>query len=274
MQRTTMSGLIVGLVLFCFGPVMLASEADELREKAKAVRNEAQVLAEQGKKDEAQRLEQEVGALLQAANEREQKGKPAGQKPGHGGAGDALRGLGQQLGDLLSKERKMRESKASEPELAEVRKQIVLTEQELKKVQAIRHDKGEHHPEKHVKGEHHPEKHAKGEHHPEKHVKGEHHPENCPPAEQLDAANRRIHHVRVAAENLKLADMPDMSHQLSERAEAMEREVREAQERIKAQAKDANRQRTDQSPEVRELREEIERLRAELKGLRQPNEKR
>ena len=67
MQRTTLSGMILGLLLFCFGGVLLASESDELRERAKAMRKKASVIAEQGNKEQAERLEKEAVELLEAA---------------------------------------------------------------------------------------------------------------------------------------------------------------------------------------------------------------
>jgi len=59
MPRTTLSGMILGLLVFCCGGVLLASEADELRERAKALRKKASISAEQGKPDQAERLERE-----------------------------------------------------------------------------------------------------------------------------------------------------------------------------------------------------------------------
>ena len=40
-------------------------------------------------------------------------------------------------------------------------------------------------------------------------------------AERLELAARRIKHVRIAAENLMAAQMPDMAHELLQRAEGM-----------------------------------------------------
>jgi hypothetical protein len=245
MRRTTLSGLFVGFVMLGAAGVLFASEADEFRQRAQALRKEAAAMGEQGKKDEAHRLKQEIKKLLHAAEERERQHKQQDQKHGHDAADEALRGLGQQLGDLLAKERKMRETKASEGDLAEVRNQIAKTEQELKKVQSIRAEHGKQHPEHQAF------------------------------AEKLEAASRRVHHMRVAAENLKLADMPELSSQLSEKADATEREIHQAQQRMQAESRDAHPPRGDHAQEVvRELREEIERLRAEVKGLRQAIEKR
>lgn len=239
MRSTALSGVLVGFVMLGVAGVLFASEADEFRERAQMLRKEVAAMAEQGKKDEAHRLKQEIKKLLHAAEERERQHRQPDQKHAHKAADEALRGLGQQLGDLLAKERQMRETKASEGDLAEVRNQIAKTEQELKKVQAIREEQGEHRPEHHAH------------------------------AEKLEAASRRVHHMRVAAENLKLADMPELSSQLSEKANATEREIHQARQRMQAESHDAHPHGDHATEVVRELREQIERLRAEVKQLRE-----
>ena len=80
MQRTTLSGMILGLLLLCCGGILFASEADELRKRAKAMRKEASVLAERGNKGQAERLEKEAVALLEAAERMELKTKGRGEK--------------------------------------------------------------------------------------------------------------------------------------------------------------------------------------------------
>ena len=44
---------------------------------------------------------------------------------------------------------------------------------------------------------------------------------------RLEAAARRIHHIRLAAQNLKMAEVHDLAHQLMQKAEAMEREMQD-----------------------------------------------
>ncbi len=134
----------------------------------------------------------------------------------------------------------MREVKAPKHELAEVREQISGTERQLKQIHA-------HHAEQ-----------------------GELLLEFRAQAEKLGIAGRRIHHLRVAAENLKLAEAHDLAHQLMEKAEAMEREVHEAKRRLAAEMHAAHERYGEQGPDVVwELKEEIERLRAEVNELRQ-----
>ena len=86
MQRTTLSGMIVSLLLFCCGGVLLGSDADELRERAKALQKKASISAEQGKPDQAERLERESADLLEAAERLDLKAKGSGEPDaGHGG---------------------------------------------------------------------------------------------------------------------------------------------------------------------------------------------
>jgi hypothetical protein len=228
--------MMLGLLLLC-GGVLVASEADELRERAKAMRKEASILAERGNKEQAERLEREAGELLEAAErvELKVKGREDGDRPD---IDKEVQRLKERLHDLLAKEKKLREANASERELAAVREQIAGTERELHAIHA--HHAGQ----------------------------GQLPPEFRAQVEKLEAATRRIHHLRVAAENLKLAEAHDLAHQLMEKAEAMEREIEEGKKRLAAEMRAVHG--GQHGPEVvRELKEEIERLRAEVRELRQ-----
>ena len=239
MQRTTLSGMILGLLVFCCGGVLFASEANELRERAKAIRKKASISAEQGKSDQAERLERESAELLEAAVRMELKNKGSGEP----GIDKEVRHLKDRLQDLLAKEKKLREANAPENELAEVRGQIAATERELQAIHAHHAGKGKIPPEFHAQ------------------------------VEKFEAASRRIHHLRVAAENLKMAEAHDLAHQLMEKAEAMEREVQEGKRRLAAEIQKVHGR--EHGPDVvRELKEEVERLRAEVKELRQKVENR
>jgi hypothetical protein len=218
----------------------VASEADELRDRAKAMQKESSVLADRGNMDEAKQLKQEAVKLLEAAEQLELKDKGFGQP---GIEKKRARHPKQRLEDLLAQERKLKETNASESDLAEVREQIARTERELDLLRAGRTEKPDLPPE------------------------------FRPQIEQLEAATRRIHHLRVAAENLKLAEAHDLARELVERAEAMERDVQGAKMQLAAQMH--KRQGGDQVPDViRELRAEVERLRAEVNELRQQVEER
>jgi hypothetical protein len=200
MQRITLSGMILGLLLSCSSGVVRASQVDELREKAKAMRKEASALAEQGDKEQAEKLEKESMKLLEAAERMERKDRERGEKRDRPDIDKEVRTLKDRL-------------KAELP------------------------------------------------------------PEYRPQAERLEAVARRIHHIRVAAENLKLAEAHDLAHQLMEKAEVMERELQEGKQRLAAEMQ--KRQGVHDAPEiVRDLRAENERLRSEINELRQKVEKR
>jgi len=248
MQRT-LSGMIIGLLLFYCGGVLFASEADELRERAKALRKKASISAEQGHKKQAKRLERESGELLEAAERMDLKASGRGEKGDRSGTDKEVHHLKDRLQDLRAKEQKMREANASEQELAEVREQINGTERELKQIHA--HHAGH----------------------------GEVPSEFRAQAEKLEIAGRRIHHLRVAAENLKMAEMHDLAHKLMEQAEGMERDVQAAKERLAEEMHKGHERHEDHGPDVgpdvvRELKAEIERLRTEVKELSQKVEKR
>lgn len=239
MQRTYLSATFFGLLLFACVGVLAASEADELREQAKAMRKEASVMAERGNKEQAERLEMESAKLLEAAERMDLKAKGSGEP----GIDNEVRHLKERLQELLAQEKKMREANALEKELAAVREQIAGTERELHMIHAHHAGKGKVPPHIRVQAEH------------------------------LEAATRRIHHLRVAAENLKLANAHDLARQLIEQAGTMEREVEEAKKRLAAEVQKAHG--GEHGPDVvRELKEEIEWLRAEVKELRQKVEQR
>jgi DNA repair exonuclease SbcCD ATPase subunit len=232
--------MILGLLLFCCGSVLWASEADEFRERAKALRKKASISAEQGNKEQAERLERESAELLEAAERMELKAKGRGEKAVRPGIDKEVHHLKERLQDLRAKEQKMREANAPEQEVAEVREQIAGTERELQQIHA--HHAGH----------------------------GDLPPEFRAQAEKIEVAGRRIHHLRVAAENLKMAEMHDLAHKLMEQAEAMERDVQEAKQRLAAEMHKGHERPGEHGPDVvRELKDEIHRLRAEVRELRQ-----
>lgn len=242
MQCTNLAVTCFVFLLFCRVVALDASEANELRERAKSMRKEAAALAERGNTEQAERLERESLNLLEAAERMELKVKAReeGDRPS---IDNEVQRLKEWLHKLLAAERKLREANASGKELAEVREQIAGTEQELQTIQA--HHVGQ------VK------------------LPIEFHAQ----AEKLEAASRRIHHLRVAAENLKMAEAHDLAKQLMEKAEAMEREVQAGKQQLAAEIQKVHGR--EQGPDVvRELKEEIQRLRAEVKELRQKVEQR
>ena len=145
--------------------------------------------------------------------------------------------LKERLQDLVATERRLKEANAPKQELVEVLKQIIGIERELNQLHAHRARRRERRPEFR-----------------------EH-------AEKLEVATRRIHHIRVAAENLEAAKLHDLAGELREKAKSMERDVREAKKHLAAEMKKT--QAAGLGRVVNELREQVERLRDEVKELRQ-----
>ena len=154
--------------------------------------------------------------------------------------------LRERLLDLAAKERELNEANAPQQELVEVREQIIGIGRELKQLHAHRARRQEHRTDLH-----------------------EH-------AEKFEVATRRIHHIRVAAENLKAAELHRLAGELMEKAESMEREVQKARKHLAAEMKKtrAHREAEGLGRLVKELRKEVERLRDEVKELRQQVERR
>jgi hypothetical protein len=214
-------------------PSLIASEADELREKAQAMKREAAELKERGRVEAAEDLARKAGELAEAAERLEGK-RP---KP----AGEAIENLQRHLDDLLDKERRMREAKAPQRDLAEIRERIAKTERELAGLRA---------PHK-------------------KQVEGEKWPGPRPEiAAKLEEAGRRIKHLRMAAENLHAAGAADLAKQVMEKADAIEREARETKMRMMEQAERHGGPKTGGIPaEIDELRRDLGRLREEVNDL-------
>lgn len=242
MRITHAFALTICLLALC-GSHLSASEADELRERAKSMRAEAAALAEGGNPEKAERLLQEANRLLETAERSQAKAEPREEVRERHTHEQEVQHLKERLRDLHAREKELRAAEAPEQELAEVREQIAGTEQELRKFLA-RHERS-------------------------MSVRQEWGPH----AERLAAAQRRVHHLRVAAENLKLAEAHDLAHEIMRRAETMELEIQEAKKRLMADMRQG--QEEPHGPgNVRDLRAEIERLRAEVKELRQQAEKR
>lgn len=240
MRRAFLPGVVLGLLLLSGGAELSAAETDELRERAELLRKKAAVMADRGQGDAAERLERESVELLEAAERLESKGKDRKEKGERRGIGKRAGQLKEKLHALREKGRKMKEDGASEEDMAELGRHISNTERELHEIDA-----------------------AHGE--PDA---GKQRPEFREQVEKLKIASRRIRHLRVAAENLEMAEMHDVAHQVMEKAEAMEREVQQAKERMAAEMREGQPDRERRGTDVeRELREEIERLRDEVRRL-------
>ena len=99
-------------------------------------------------------------------------------------------------------------------------------------------------------------------------------PELREQAERLEIAARRIKHLRVAAENLMAAEMPDMAHELMKRAEGMEQDVAAGKEALmRRMHSEQDRPKKGQPEESEALRNENRQLQNELRELREVVEK-
>jgi hypothetical protein len=238
------SSKVLGLVLLISGGALFASDVDELRGRAKAMRKKAALLAEQGNKDQAQQIEKESTNLLEMAERLESKSNGMPEKHVGFGIDKETLHLKDRLRDLLSKERIMRDERAPESELMKVRGEIADIERALNKIQA-------HHAER-----------------------GEHRPEFRAQIEKLERVGQRLHHLRVAAEHLKLAEEHDLAHKLMEKAADIERDVHAAKLRLAAEMRAGSEHHEAEQPDlVSKLKEENERLRAELRELKQNTNK-
>jgi chromosome segregation ATPase len=239
MMRTISMAMILALSLGG-ATVLRASQADELRDKARAFQRAAAALAEIGRTEAAEQLKREAQAILQEAERQESQGKRESprseieQEIGH---------LKERLQDLRLKQKKQVESNASERDQAVVREQIARTELELTALKE--RNAGGHQPR----------------------------PEFESQARQIKEAARRLHHIRVAAENLKAAGIHDVAIKLTEQADKMERDIREAKERL-ASVMDRSGSPDPRDAEIRELRKQNERLQEEIQELRQKLERR
>ncbi len=247
-MRTLVWTLASMVLMVCVAASAWSSEADELRAKAKAVQREAESLAKEGRKDEAEKLGRQVKELLQAA-EKHEANSPKG-------SDREIDELHQQLKALTEKEQYAEKSKNKEA-LVELRKHRANIERTLA-------ERREHHERK------------AGPKHTGKH-----------PAQPVEETGLRIKHIRVAVENLNAAGLHDIAEELAHKADAMERErphdkvVKEPSSSEKRKHFDPEQKHPepkgkfapDHTP-VGELRDELQRLRAELNELREEFKKR
>ena len=89
---------------------------------------------------------------------------------------------------------------------------------------------------------------------------------------KIEDAHRRIEHLRVAAENLRAAGIPRLADELIQKAEAWDRQLEESRRRVEAER--AARHGDPRDTEIHELQEQNERLRDEVRALREELERR
>lgn len=98
--------------------------------------------------------------------------------------------------------------------------------------------------------------------------RNEHHPASKLSKHPLEHAVRRAQHLKIAAENLKAADMPDLAHEALMRAEAIEKEAAEMKRRFGLEH--PQKMPTDsKSPRDQELQAELARLRQDVAQLKE-----
>ena len=239
MMRTISLAMILALLLGR-ATVLQASQADELRDKARAFQKAAAALAEIGRTESAEQLKREAQAIIREAERQEAAVRRETTRPeieretGH---------LKERLQDLRLKQKKQVEANASERDQAVVREQISGTERELRALT------------ERLAAAHQPR------------------PEFDAQARQIEEAAQRLHHIRVAAENLKAAGIHDVAIKLTEQAEKMERNIGEAKEQL-ARQMDRPGGPDPRDAEIRELRKQNERLQEEIRELRQKLERR
>lgn len=234
MRSAIVSAMILALLLVV-APRLIASEADELREKAQAMKREAVGLKERGRIEAAEDLARKAAELAEAAERLEGKRPKVSE--------EEIEKLHGQLKDLLDKERRMKEASAPERDFTEIRERIAHTERELDGLRAA--SKGQ------VEGRTEPGLHREI-------------------VEKLEETGRRVKHFRIAAENLHAAGADDLAKQLMEKAEIMEREAREAKMRIMEEAERRGGPEMGGIPaQIEELRREVGQLREAMKELGQ-----
>ena len=233
------SWMLLAMLLAGSWSGVTGGEVDELRQKAKAVLKAAETAAREGRPDEAERLERQAHELKARAEELEHRSQ-AERASAHEREQAELT---ERLEALRNKERHLKESGAEKEAFVELREQIAQAEKALKK---LRGNAG------------------RGPATKNPHPAGGAHPD-------LEQAERRAHHLRVASQNLKLAEEHDLARKLMDQSEQILRKIREEREhRERAyQVQMANSKQAEASAqEVHRLKQELEELRAELRELR------
>ena len=238
MKIFNLVAVVLSTSLWLANPALFAAEVDELREQVEMLRKQLGAMEERVRHDSAKSVEH-ADRFEGMPNQFSGQGgsRPRGWEPN-------VRQLKQRQQDLERKVAAMREANASEQDLEIVRDQQAAIEKEIAQAQRA---------------------HRSGP--------GGGAERGGPEGGKLDAQVRRIHHLRVAAENLKQAEVHDLAHDLMEKVNAMEREVRAARSRLAEETPRLRRPGPEIPPAPREalraLQTENERLRAELNELRQ-----
>jgi len=247
MKINTCSKLLLGLV-FLNGPALFASDIDDLRNKAKSMQTKAARLAEQGKLDQAQRVENESKKLMEMAERQEANLKEHDESERGFRDNREVSQLKDRLNDLRNKERVLREEQASQSDFDKVHREMAAIERELHKVY-LRAEK----------------MHGQPQHFHPQHM----HPQHRAQMEKLEKVGQRVHHLRIASQHAKQAEVHELAHQLMARAEDLERDMQAAKKQLAAEMQAfAEQPEEGHSEHVSKLKEENEQLRMEIRELR------
>jgi hypothetical protein len=252
---------VASVLLFSLCATSLwSSDADVLRERAKAMQRASEQLAKQGRQEEATKLGREAKELLQAAQEHATK-EPKPRKellvdkeaPSARQQKQAAKEPKPRKGEMQELERRLKGLAEKEEELKKAGNKEGLTELQQHRVAIERELKG---LREHLKRQPAAQADAKS---------------SLEVEAELDDAARRIKHIRVAAENLHAAGMHDVAEELTKRAEAMQQEFQETRERMAniRTEKGAAIGAEPNSALLEELRRDVHQLRSELKELRE-----
>jgi hypothetical protein len=243
------SKLFVGFMLLT-SSALFASDIDDLRNKAKSMQTKAARLAEQGKMDQAQHLENESKKLLEMAERLEANFRDRGESESAFRKDREVSQLKDRLNDLRNKERILRDENGSQSDFEKVHGEIADIERELHKIHS-RHSERMHGQPKNL------------------------HPQHRAQMEKLERVGQRVQHLRIASQHAKQAEVHELAHQLMAKAEDIERDMQAAKKQLAAEIQAFAEQPTAGHSElVSKLKEENERLRAEIDELKRNADRR
>ena len=224
----TISKALMCVLLLTGATALRASQQDEQQDKLKAIQTKLAALKEQGRTEAIPQLEREAGEIREALRQRGSPQPEIEREIAH---------LKERLQELLVKQRKQGEPSKLERVQAERRELIARIERERAAMMKGLDGGGGLRPEFEAR------------------------------ARSIEESARRLHHVRVAAENLKAAGALDLAGKLTLQAETMEREIGAAKEQL-AREMDRAGGPDPRDAEIRELRQQNELLKARIREMR------
>ncbi len=266
--------------------ILVASEADELREKAEILRREAAELAELGRMEDAERVGREArelykkaemlhrqqrtprsGEIAEVRRRLEQISMEQGELAGREGAEHRIHELREEAASLRNvirelmsdNERRREDGGEDRPKVDRDRRAEQQHQEEMRRREEAAHrHEGEHRERDHHERDHQDNGHHEHEHHEHEHHDNGHHPN--------DEMIHRLESMRIAVDHLHQAGLHDIADHVAQRAEATEREINESRMREEQQHHEDPMHVMMRS--IEELRHEIGRLHEELNRLR------